>query len=119
MAAPPPAPLAAPPALALPTAGIMYDIHCPKHGGVAINIPAGHVHADHGNGYYYRRLAKRLTALGYRNVEYSAWSQQTTSDLAIADAIALQTHADLTWMAVPGVMRRMHIVAYSHQGSLY
>merc|ERR1711879_811719 len=104
-----PAPLPVPPALPAPVAGIIYDIHCPKNGGVQFNIPAGHYHAGHANGYYYRRLAGRLGQLAYVNEEYSAYSKATTGALAIQDAIQLQTHPSLTWMAVPGVMRRMHV----------
>ena len=76
-----------------PIYGILYDIHAPsqRNGGIQINIPAGHAHAGRGNGYYYRCITGRLQALGYNNVEYSAWSKQTTSALAIADACNLQT----------------------------
>jgi hypothetical protein len=99
----------------------MYDIHCPArhNGGIQANIPAGHPHAGHGNDYYYDRLTSRLRALGYNHEEYSAFSQQIAGAAAIADACALQTHPSLTWMAIPGVMRRMHVVEYQHAGSLY
>lgn len=97
----------------------MYDIYCPKNGGVQVNIPPGHFHAGYSKRYYYDRLANRLGQLGYTNEEYSAYSKPTTGALAIQDAINLQTHPNLTWMAVPGVMRRMHVVEFVHGGSLY
>lgn len=37
---------------------------------------------------------------------------------ALADAAGLQAHVDLTWMAVPGVMKRLHVVQLDH-GSFY
>lgn len=101
--------------------GILYDIYCPspQNGGLQSNIPLNHPHAGHSNDYYYRRITNRLRQLGYENVEYSAFSKDTTPALAITDACSLQSDPECTWMAVPGVMRRMHVIEFKHLGSLY
>lgn len=112
-----PAPLPA----AQPVFAIVYDLHKPSDeaGGISSLLPAGHFHANHGSAWYYRQLVNRLVALGYQQGEYSFYSRQTTLAQATIDACNLQTHPTLTWMAVPGVVRRMHVVNLTHVGSLY
>jgi len=93
----------------------LYDIHKPsdENGGISSLLPS-HPHAGHGSAWYYRQLTQRLNQLGYHHGEYSFYAQQIATD-----ACNLQTFPTLTWMAVPGVMRRMHVVEVTHAGSLY
>jgi hypothetical protein len=102
-----------------PVHGIQYDIFCPAAGGVGANIPPGHFHAGHSKKYYYDHLIAVLRQFGYDDREYSCFSRATDEATALMEARTLQQHPSLTWMAVPGVMRAMHVVRYCHHGSLY
>jgi len=117
---PPALPIPAAVPAALPIVAIVYDINVPSpaNGGISSLLP-GHFHAGHSDSWYYRQLTSRLIALGYAHGEYSFYAQQTTVANALNDATNLQTHPSLTWMAVPGVMRRLHVVQLCHAGSLY
>lgn len=115
-AAPAPAPAPAP-RFVEGVYGISYDIYCPP-GGIRTNIPAGHPHAGRPNIYYYGALTQQLQQWGYQHLEYSIYTRRTTRLNAVMQARLLQAQPTLTWMAIPGVMRAMHVVQI-HTESLY
>lgn len=104
--------------------GIAFDLHCPsrEYGGLSSLLPQTHTHYGHSNSWYYLQINTALIALGYVNKQYSVRSAAPgtkTREQAIADAIVLETLPNLTWMSVPGVVRRMHVVSFAHAGNIY
>jgi hypothetical protein len=104
-----------------PMFAIVYDLRRPSDeaGGIASLLPVDHPDAFHDSAWFYRQLTNRLRAMGYQQGEYSFYWRHCTLAHAINDACALQSHDTLTWMAVPGVVRRLHVVELTHVGSMY
>ena len=111
-------PLPFPPAPAVRAFGIFFDLHTPA-AGIRSLLPPGHVHR-HRDRWYYTQIQAHLVGLGYHRVEQSGFAATGIArHNAIADACQMQSQATLTWMAVPGVVSRMHVVEFLHAGSLY
>lgn len=71
--------------------------------------------AGHSNRWYDDRLNNELNNRGYSAEQYSMRANvagNKTRAIAILDACRLQQQPQLTWMAIPGVMRRMHVCTW-------
>jgi hypothetical protein len=113
-----------PNAPATPTYAIVWDLHAPsmKYGGISDLLnAAGHAQAGHGHSWYYLQLNNRLMELGCNNhneqYSFCANANKTSAHVNI-EASLLQTHPTLTWMSVPGIVRRLHVVQV-HTESFY
>ncbi|RIA90928.1 hypothetical protein C1645_737476 [Glomus cerebriforme] len=107
-----PGPLPRPPRLRGRISFLSYDVY------ERPNIPAWHPNSGRNGAWFRRRLRRELRNLGWTlNVQYSTVSRRVGSDIALQQALQLQTRPNLYWM--PYGIRRLHVMEGRHNRSLY